>query len=70
MVVTGEVPPAVARRHRKRRGGVAEATVVDRKAFSVGRRPRTPARRVRIDGRTREGWWVIIAESEAETKAN
>jgi len=70
LVVTGEVPPAVARRHRKRRGGVAEETVVDRKEFSVGRRPRTPARRVRIDGRSREGWWVIIAESEAETKAN
>lgn len=63
LVVTGEVPPVVARKDHNRRGG-AEAT-----ACTVGRRRRTSARRVRTDGRSREGWWVIIAESEARATA-
>jgi hypothetical protein len=63
LVVTGEVPPVVARKDHNRGGG-AEAT-----ACSVGRRRRTSARRVRTDGRIREGWWVIIAESEAGATA-
>ena len=68
----GATCEAAARTGRRRRGGVqgrAEATAADRKAWSAGRRPSTPTRRVRMGGRSREGWWVIIAKAEAEGEA-
>jgi hypothetical protein len=69
--VTCEAPPAAARTGRRRRGGVegrAEATVADRKALGARRLPRIPTRGVRMGDRSREGWWVIIAEAKAEAK--
>lgn len=63
-VVTGEAPLAAAARSGRRRTdsvGGAEAAAVDRKPWGASRR-RTPGGPATKVERTREGWWVIIAE--------